>query len=359
MVYLHGVIDNNKRLADLIDVLGSSKWVAIDTEADSLHAYPEKLCLIQLSCERADALIDPLAAIDLKTGFIPLIARKPLIFHGADYDLRMLYRTCEFVPEQLFDTMIAARLLGYEQFGLIHLVERHLTVKLEKGPQKMNWARRPLTPRMEAYAQNDTRYLKPLADILTELLAAKGRLSWSVETCQKLIVECSKVEPADPESIWRLKGSDRLNSTALAILRELWTWREKEAREANKPPFFIVSHDVLLDWSVALAGSVPPQALLPSRIGGEKRNRLLDAVERGLAVPRDEQPQRRRTAPVYPTVAEQKRFAEIKARRDAMAQDLNIDPTLIASKNILLLLAQNWEKSFPRLMEWQKNLLSH
>src|SRR5258708_34271525 len=104
-------------------------------------------------------MFGPLAEIDLKSGFLALIGRKPLIFHGADYDLRMLHRNCGFVPGQIFDTMIAARLLGYEQFGLIHLVERHLAVKLEKGPQKMNWARRPLTARMEAYAQNDTRYL--------------------------------------------------------------------------------------------------------------------------------------------------------------------------------------------------------
>jgi ribonuclease D len=124
----------------------------MDTEADSLHAYPEKLCLIQISISGADELLDPLAKMDLKP-LLEVFRRHELIVHGADYDLRLLRKSCGFVPTTIFDTMLAARLLGCREFGLTNLVSKCLGVKLEKGPQKANWARRPLTERMEVYAR--------------------------------------------------------------------------------------------------------------------------------------------------------------------------------------------------------------
>src|SRR5579862_604340 len=131
--------------------LAEESSVAVDTEADSLHAYPEKLCLIQISLRESDVLIDPLAGMDLQP-LLALLQGKELILHGADYDLRLLFRTFQFVPNLVFDTMWAARLLGYPEFGLRDLVRHHLGVALEKGPQKMNWARRPLPERMANYA---------------------------------------------------------------------------------------------------------------------------------------------------------------------------------------------------------------
>src|SRR2546427_8652834 len=154
--------------------------------------------------------------------------------HGADYDLRLLRRHHDFIPSAIFDTMLAARLLGLRQFGLSFLVEQYLQVKLEKGAQKANWALRPLTEKMERYARNDTRYLKPLADRLKPELEAKGRLAWHQESCARLIAECTRERAADMDSVWRVKGSHLLGRPALAILRELWQWRETEAVGANK-----------------------------------------------------------------------------------------------------------------------------
>ena len=147
------MIADAKRLESVVAAIRGSPWVAVDSEADSLHAYPEKLCLIQFSVESGDFLVDSLAGLDL-TELLNSLRNREIILHGADYDLRMLRKTYNFVPSDIFDTMTAARLLGYKQFGLGHLVERHLGVKLEKGPQKMNWARRPLTQRMEEYAHD-------------------------------------------------------------------------------------------------------------------------------------------------------------------------------------------------------------
>ncbi|HET7872538.1 MAG TPA: ribonuclease D, partial [Terriglobales bacterium] len=142
------VVDTEKKLEDFLPSLRAAKWIALDTEADSLHAYPEKVCLIQVSTASGDRLIDPLAALNLDP-FLEALSGHELIMHGADYDLRLLRRHHRFVPKAVFDTMLAARLLGIRKFGLSDLVETCLGVKLEKGPQKANWALRPLTERME------------------------------------------------------------------------------------------------------------------------------------------------------------------------------------------------------------------
>src|SRR5438552_7535039 len=214
------VINDDHKLANLLPHLRTAEWIAIDTEADSLHAYPEKLCLLQISIAGQDELVDQLADISLDLLW-PVLRNHELIMHGADYDLRLLRRTFQFIPHHVFDTMIAARLLGYQEFSLTHLVSAKLGVTLEKGPQKMDWARRPLTERMERYARNDTRYLRPVAARLYAELETTGRLGWLKESCARLIREASQPKQLDPELVWRIKGSDRLTPKGLAILREL------------------------------------------------------------------------------------------------------------------------------------------
>jgi len=250
------VIDTEAKLAALLPAIQSADWLALDTEADSLHAYPEKVCLLQISTVACDELIDPLAGLDLDP-LLEALNRHELIMHGADYDLRLLRKHHEFVPSAVFDTMLAARLLGERQFGLSSLADRFLGVQLDKGPQKADWARRPLTVRMEAYARNDTHYLKPLSDKLRTELEQKDRLAWHQESCERLIVESTKPALTDADSVWRIKGSHRLGRPALAILRELWRWREGEAVQANKPPFFVISHQALVDIAAATVAQRP------------------------------------------------------------------------------------------------------
>jgi ribonuclease D len=169
------VINTETSLAAFLPTVRSAAWVAVDTEADSLHAYPEKLCLLQISTAAGDELVDPLAGMNIDP-LLDALAGHELIFHAADYDLRLLRKHHEFVPGAIFDTMLAARLLGMKKFSLGDLVETGLGVKLEKGSQKADWARRPLTPKMEDYARNDTRYLKPLADRQRPARVASGKL---------------------------------------------------------------------------------------------------------------------------------------------------------------------------------------
>lgn len=350
------MIDNETELARLLVRLQSADWIALDTEADSLHSFPEKLCLLQVSAAGIDELIDPLAGLDL-SGLLKLFKAHELILHGADYDLRLLRRSCGFVPQAVFDTMLAARLLGLQVFGLTDLVASYLGVKLEKGPQKANWAMRPLTARMETYARNDTRYLKPLADILRRELVLKGRLEWHRQACEALVKDCATPRPRDPDLVWRVKGSDKLSRKSLGVLRELWHWREREATAANKPPYFILSHELLtkIAQHASLAGL---DALLPRHLSFRRREGVAAAVVRGLALAPHDQPSFLRPVNRRISEAEQRRFRELRQKRDRRATELGLDPTLIASRATLLELAHEWELHSKKLLGWQRQLLS-
>ncbi|MFN7139550.1 MAG: ribonuclease D [Limisphaerales bacterium] len=349
------MIDSDAKLAEFLPRLEAAKWVSVDTEADSLHAYPEKLCLLQISFEGEDVLIDPLARMDLSPLW-PELLKHELIFNAADYDLRLLRKGPKFVPTKIFDTMLAARLLGERQFGLHNLVSKFLGVQLEKGSQTADWARRPLTPKMEAYARNDTHYLKSLADILRAHLIEKGRLSWHEESCARLVAECSELPPADQEP-WRIRGCNRLSSLGLAVLRELWLWREREAISVNKPPYFILAHEILLDIANAAGSDRALSELFPRHLSPRRQGALIDAIDRALSLSEDQHPKVHRFHPPRPSMAEKRRFEELRRKRDRVALRLHIDPTLIASRAMIGLLAQDWDHHSRELMNWQRELL--
>jgi ribonuclease D len=351
------VIDSEGKLSEFLSRLREAEWVALDTEADSLHAYPEKLCLLQISTTQGDDLIDPLAAIDLPRLW-PVLHQQQLIMHGADYDLRLLRKKHEFVPVRIFDTMLASRLLGEREFGLSSLALKYLGVTLEKGSQKADWATRPLTPRMEAYARNDTHYLKPLADILREQLRQKDRLHWLEQSCARLIEDCARLAPSDPDQVWRLKGSHHLSPHGLAVLRELWRWREQEAVAANRPPYFVLNHEALVEIATAAAGQSEVENLLPRRFPPRRKDGLLEAIQRGLAVPPEERPRPLRNNSRRQTEPERRRYLEMEQKRNDRAAKLGLDPTLIAPRALLTALAHDWHAHQAELMDWQRELLT-
>jgi ribonuclease D len=351
------VIDTEQGLTAFLPLVRAATWVAVDTEADSLHAYPEKVCLIQISTVAGDRIVDTLAHLNLDP-LLEALSGHELIMHGADYDLRLLRKHHEFGPGAIFDTMLAARLLGVRQFGLGDLVQRYVKVKLEKGPQKANWALRPLTPRMEAYARNDTHYLKTLSDHLKAELETCSRLAWHQESCARLIADSTRNEPADLDAVWRIKGSHQLERSGLAVLRELWRWREAEAIAANKPPFFVMSHEALVGIASAAAASQPIDSFMPRHISERRRGGVANAVARGLALSADHHPKVLHNFSRRTTEGERRRFAELQKRRDAHAAKLGIDPTLIASRGVLSDLSHNWDMYQAELMNWQRVLLA-
>jgi ribonuclease D len=350
------VIDSDLALTGFLPKLRAADWIALDTEADSLHAYPEKLCLIQITLGKEDFLIDPLARLELAPLWTEL-KKHPLILHGADYDLRLLRKNHGFVPDRIFDTMLASRLLGDREFGLANLLKKYLDVVLEKGSQKADWAKRPLTPRMEAYARNDTHHLARLAGILRDLLRQKGRLPWAEQSCDRLVAECAVPGAPNPEA-WRVKGSHKLSRASLAVLRELWRWREAEAVAANKPPFFVLSHDAMVEISAAAVEERPFEQWLPRHFSTRRREGLQKAVQAGLALSPLEHPGHLQAKCHRQTEAERRRFCALEQHRDRKAAALEIDPTLIASRATLLALAHDWETASGDLMAWQKELLA-
>src|SRR4030095_16090056 len=190
----------------------------------------------------ADFLIDPLAGFSLEPLFT-LLAGKELVFHGADYDLRLLRRAGFSGPEQIFDTMIAARFSGVAEFSLAALIEKHFGHQLTKGSQKANWAKRPLPAQMREYAVNDTRFLQQLADLYGAELKRLGRCDWFTQSCERAIRATESSKERDPQEAWRIPGSGVLRGRAAAILRELWFWRDGAARAIDRPPFHILHNE--------------------------------------------------------------------------------------------------------------------
>ncbi len=339
----------------LLEALRRSPWVALDTEADSLHSYPEKLCLIQLSHAGGDELVDPLGPADLAP-LLDHLAGRELILHGASFDLRLLRRTRGMVATEVFDTEIAARLVGRPKVGLRDLVQELLGVSLDKGSQKANWSQRPLTARMEEYARGDTRHLKPLRGALEAELARLGRQDWHRESCARLVEQSVPSEP-DPETAWRVRGSALLRPRALAVVRELYRWREGQALARNKPPYFVLSHEALVSVAERAASrAAAPE--LPAAVHPSQREAVEDAIQRALALPEPELPkQELHQRPARPSDEAQRRFEALRRRRDERAKELGLDPTLIAAKADLLALAEGWDAAAGRLMRWQRALL--
>lgn len=353
---LTAVIQSAEELRSLADRIHAAPWVGVDTEADSLHAYPEKLCLVQISIPGEEVLVDPLADLHLE----PLweaFDRHELIFHAADYDLHLLFTGHHFKPTAIFDTMWAARLLGEPKFGLNDVLQKFVGVTLEKGAQKADWGKRPLTARMIEYALNDVKYLRPLQEKLTERLRELGRLEWHRQLCDRLIADGATPGKADPDLVWRTKGHDVLDDTGLAVLRELWHWREKDALRTGRPPFFILKHEALSEMAAQASAAGVRAVRLPPYLTSKRRAGVLEAVKAGLAVPEGKRPQQVRVRMRRMTRSELDYAEQLRERRDARAKELGIDPTIVAARATLFALARKDEAESARLLPWQREIL--
>jgi len=352
------------QLAELLPQIEAHDRVAIDTEADSLHSYREKLCLLQLSlsANRTDSsrgepgrdyIVDPLANVDLA----PLCAAlqtKEIVLHGSDFDLRLLRRSLNFAARRIFDTAIAARLLGIREFSLAALVERFFDVKLAKGSQKANWARRPLSPRMLEYATNDTHYLLPLAERLETELQERDRLEWLRQSCQRAVEQTAVSRVRDEDEAWRIRGSGSLRGRAAAVLRALWQWREKEAAAVDRPPFHILQNHELLHAAESFAvGGVPDYRHFSPR----RRRAFCDAAQSALKLPEEEWPVSRRRFGTRPSAEMARRSEELRLRRDRVARELELEPTFIAPRATLEAIAADHTRAANLLVPWQRAAL--
>jgi ribonuclease D len=363
----HLYVRSSDELAALMRRVAREPLVAVDTEAASFHRFVDRIYLIQLSSNRETAIIDPLTVDDVST-FGALLADPAVevVFHDADYDLRILDRDYGFHARRLFDTRIAASLLGEPAVGLAALLEKHVGVTLDKKYQRADWSRRPLPPEMLEYAATDTRHLLALRERLRAQLEARGRLSWAEEEFSRL--EGVRWTPAETNGdvYLRMKGARALSRRGLAVLRELVPWREGIAAELDRASFRVVSNEALLALS-----ETPPRSRqelakvrgLSPRLIAERGDSLLAVIERGLSVPEKDLPrfpraERRASDPSFDQVVER-----LKRVRNEAAERLGLDPGVLCPKGTLEAVArarpkspQGWD-GIPEMRRWQVAVL--
>jgi len=241
------LIEDRPELEAAVARLRAHTRLACDTESNSLHAYRGRTCLIQISSPDEDLLIDPLAIADMSP-LAPLFADPAIekIFHAAEYDLICLKRDFDFDVHNVFDTMAAGRVCGYQRFGLSHMLADKLGVQHPKRHQRDNWGRRPLPESYRRYAQMDTHYLLPLRDALYAELEAAGRLEEAGEYFSDILNFELKPQEFDPEGFWALYRPNSLNRAQLAVLRELYILREELAKSVDHPSHRLISNKTLL-----------------------------------------------------------------------------------------------------------------
>jgi len=339
-------------LAQVVRCLAQVPVVAVDLEADSLHHFTEKVCLIQIGVNGDAFLIDPLALSDLSS-LKPFFADSGVIkvLHGADYDVRSLYRDFGITITGLFDSEIASRFLGAKSTGLNDVVSRRFGVTMDKGCRKQDWTQRPLPEKMLTYAALDVRYLVSLYHQLQNELRQMGRAEWVAEECELL----SRVRYANGEDtplFVRFKGAGRLSRRTLAVLEALLVARQEMARKKDRPPFKVMGNDALL----RLAQERPRNRKALEAMGVFSKKQLpmvadgvLAAVERAMALPDSQLPIYPRTRqPALPRAAA-RRVEILKQWREKAATRLGLDPGLLFPKSLVTAVAQKGPKTLADL----------
>jgi ribonuclease D len=358
------VINTPAALCELALRLRGVPAVAVDLEADSMYHFQEKVCLIQIAASQSSVLIDPLSVGDL-TALRPVFAEPATekIFHGADYDVRSLYRDFGITIANLFDTQIACRFLGIKATSLEAVLQARFGVTLNKQYQRKDWSRRPLPHEMLVYAANDVRYLLPLAKRLVQELTQSGRLAWVREECELL----SRVRPpADNHEplFLQFKGAGRLNPRSLAVLEAVLQVRREVAEKKDRPLFKVFSNKSLL--KLALEKPLNLKRLSESGALSDKQLKmygadLIAAIRRALRLPTNDLPAypRKKGRVMHPAVPD--RIKAIKNWRDKKARALAVEPSVVLNKSAMTALAVKRPmearslRALEELKEWQKN----
>lgn len=356
------IIDSGSQLADLAGRLKNETAIGVDVEADSMYHFKEKVCLLQMATAHINVVIDPLMVKDL-SALKPVFKSRNIqkIFHGADYDVRSLYRDFNISINNLFDTELASRFMGFPETGLEAVLKKRFSISLDKKFQRKDWSRRPLPREMFDYAAEDARYLLPLSQDLTAELKEKGRLAWVREECEIL----SNVRPSNNGNqplYLNFKGAGKLDPRSLAVLEALLQNRREIARKKDRPLFRIIGSHSLL----GLAESKPNNkkqleksgALSPKQIDMYGRQ-LLAVINSASKIPQKELPvYPRRKAPRVPAAAAE-RVKSLRRWRDRRAQKLAMEPSLILTKSLISTLAVQKPAKMsdlpriPEIKKWQ------
>lgn len=361
-------IDRSDAAARYLREISSTREIAIDTEGASFHRFLDRIYLLQISTRQRSAIIDPLAVTAGTLEPLGALLQSPdveVVLHDADYDLRLIHQDYGWHVRNIFDTRVAAQLLGLRAFGLAALLERYFGVRLDKKHQRADWSQRPLPRDMLEYAAMDTMHLLDLRDRMRAELTRMARHDWAREEFARL--EGLKWEDEDPGSTFlRVKGARDLSRRELAVLRELVQWRDSVARDLDRATFRVIGNEQLLE----IARLQPTTREQLSEIRGVSRGLqegratgIFDAVRRGLAVPEADLPRFPR-APRWDRDPQfDVKVAALKTARDAASQRLDLDPGVLASRERLEAVARRAPLTLDELREvtelrnWQVNEL--
>ena len=347
-------IDSDSSAETFLSGVAAATEIAVDTEGASFHRFIDRIYLIQLSTRATSGIIDPLAVTKLdQLGKLLQDPNVEVVFHDADYDLRLLHQDYGWHPTNIFDTRIASQLIGLKSFGLAALLDQFFGVKLDKQHQRADWSMRPLTDGMLAYAAQDTAHLLALKDKLEVELERLGRLDWAREEFARL--EGTRWEQEDDaEQFLRIKGARDLSRRELALLRELVAWRNDVARVLDRATFRVVGNEVLFSVARTQPQSATDLAAIkgmPRGILERRGQEILAAVKRGMSVPEDELPRFPRSPRWDKDPGLDSRVALLKNERDAAALRLNLDPGVLCSRDRLEAIARRNPASPEEMLE--------
>lgn len=357
-------IDRANEADELLEGLQGVSEIALDTEGASYHRFLDRIYLLQISTRSADVIIDPLAAGPLP-GISSILADPvtEVVFHDADYDLRLLRQDYGVRAMNIFDTRVAAQLLGIRSFGLAALLEKYFGVQLQKKYQRADWSLRPLTQGMLEYAVLDTHYLLPLRDRLKDELVRLGRWEWAREEFNRVEAEHAAAEADDPTAaFFRVKGARDLTRRELAILRELVPWRDGVARRLDRATFRVAGNDILLEIARARPHSIDELSrirIVPRVLVERSGHDVIQAVAAGESVaesdlPRFPRGQRWAKDPDY-----ESRVDALRRIRESAASRLDMDPGVLCSRDRLEAIARTQPstvgdlRQVPGVRNWQ------
>jgi ribonuclease D len=356
------LIQSQPDLETLFARLRGAPLLAVDTEAASFHRFIDRVYLLQVSSRDETAVVDPLAIESLAP--LAQVLADPaveIVFHDADYDLRLLDREYGFRATNVFDTRVAAQLLNEPGVGLAALLEKYLGVRLDKRFQRADWSARPLSPEMLEYAASDTRHLPELRDILKGRLEAQKRLAWAEE--EFAMLDGLRWAPQDSEPAYlRLKGAKALKGRELAILRELVEWREGVAQRSDRATFRVLNNEPMLAMAKRPPADMEALKAIPG-VGSEQAERrgreILAAVKRGLEIPERDLPKVERPPRKAFDPALEARLERLKAARNRLAVQLDLAPGVLCPNGTLEAIARLNPASIealaalPGLRRWQ------
>ena len=331
-------VDTASALRELADVLSRQSCIAVDTEANSLHAYRERVCLIQFSTLETDYLVDPLALDDM-TYLAPIFADAGIekIFHAAEYDVLGLHRDFDFMFANLFDTMVAARTLGYNAIGLGSMLAEKFGLDVDKHNQKADWAQRPLTASMLDYARLDTHYLVPLRNILEAELRERGRWELAREDFMRCCYINGNSHRETRERWERVDGQSKLDARQQTILNELCIAREKMAERLNRPVFKVMGDHILMEAARTLPQTLDDLAALGMTEKQIQRSgrMMLEAIQRGTTA-RLVRP----SESIRLSNAVLNRLQRLKSWRKQKAEEMKVESDIILPRTYMHIIAE-------------------